>query len=65
VAVVFSRGRADGFLVSRALGEEWYVKKFSTGELISLLIAFRAGVVRILLNPSLSSFRLRIPWRPR
>ena len=46
-----SRGAARRFLTSRALGEEWYVRGFSVGELISLLFALHERVAWVLLSP--------------
>jgi hypothetical protein len=49
--VFCSRGAARRFLASRALGEEWYVRGFSVGELISLLFALHKRVAWVLPSP--------------
>ncbi len=49
--VFCSREAARAFLASRALGEEWHVRGFSPGELISLLFALHERVAWVLLSP--------------
>jgi len=50
---VFSSAEAARkFLASLGLGDEWHVNEFSTGDLISLLLALRERVGWVLLNPS-------------
>ena len=52
VLPVFSSAEAAGeFLSTHVLGEGWYVRPFSTGELISLLFGLYGRVARILPNP--------------
>ncbi len=42
---------ARRFIDSRALGEGWYVRGFSVGELISLLFALHERVAWVLISP--------------
>ncbi len=42
---------ARRFLYSQVLGEGWYVRQFSTGELVSLLFGLYGRVGRVLPNP--------------
>ena len=53
VLPVFSAREAAGrFLVSRDLGEEWYVREYSSGELVSVLFAYHERLGRLLIDPS-------------
>jgi len=49
--VFCAREAARRFLTSRALGEGWYVRGFSVGELISLLFALHERVAWVLFSP--------------
>lgn len=49
--VFCSREAAKRFLASRGLGEGWYVRGFSVGELISLLFALHEMVAWISFSP--------------
>jgi hypothetical protein len=49
--VFCSREAARRFLASRALGEGWYVRGFSVGELISLLFALHERVAWVMFSP--------------
>jgi hypothetical protein len=49
--VFSSEEAAQDFLSLSPLGEGWYVRGFSGGELVSTLFAFHAGVKDILLDP--------------
>lgn len=49
--VFCARGAARRFIASRALGEGWYVRGFSVGELISLLFALHEKVEWVLFSP--------------
>ncbi len=52
VLPVFSSAEAaKRFLSSQILGEGWYVRQFSTGELVSLLFGLYGRVGQVLLNP--------------
>jgi hypothetical protein len=51
VPVFSSEEAAQEFLSLSSLGEGWYVRGFSGGELVSVLFAFHAGVKGILLDP--------------
>ena len=52
VLPVFSSAEAAArFLSSQVLGEGWYVRQFSTGELVSLLFGLYGRVARVLHNP--------------
>jgi hypothetical protein len=52
VLPVFSSAEAARrFLYSQVLGEGWYVRQFSTGELVSLLFGLYGRVGRVLPNP--------------
>jgi hypothetical protein len=52
VLPVFSSAEAARkFLTSQVLGEGWYVRPFSTGELVSLLFGLYGRVGRVLPNP--------------
>jgi hypothetical protein len=54
VLPVFSPAHAARrFLASLALGDRWYVRKFSTGELVSHLFILRKRVAWVLPNPRL------------
>ena len=46
-----AREAARRFLDSSSLGEEWYVRGFSVGELISLLFALHERVAWVMLSP--------------
>ena len=49
--VFCAREAAARFIDSGALGEEWYVRGFSVGELISLLFALRGRVAWVMFSP--------------
>ena len=49
--VFSSAGAATRFLSSQVLGDGWYVRQFSTGELVSLLCGLFQSKGRILPNP--------------
>jgi hypothetical protein len=49
--VFSSEGAAEAYLALSSLGEGWYVRGFSCGELVSVLFAFHAGLKGIVLNP--------------
>ena len=49
--VFSSAAAAQRFLLSGALGEVWYVRECSAGEMVSLLFGPCANVKRVLLNP--------------
>ena len=49
--VFCAREAAKRFIDSRALGEGWYVRGFSVGELISLLFALHERVAWVLISP--------------
>jgi hypothetical protein len=49
--VFCAREAARRFIASRALGEGWYVRGFSAGELISLLFALHERVAWVLSSP--------------
>ena len=49
--VFCAREAARKFIDTRDLGEEWYVRGFSVGELISLLFALRERVAWVLFSP--------------
>jgi hypothetical protein len=49
--VFCAREAARRFIDSRALGEGWYVRGFSVGELISLLFALHERVAWVLFSP--------------
>ena len=49
--VFCAREAARRFIDSRALGEGWYVRGFSVGELISLLFALHKRVAWVLFSP--------------
>ncbi len=49
--VFSSEAAAREFLSLSSLGECWYVREFSRGELVSLLFAFHARMKGILLDP--------------
>jgi hypothetical protein len=49
--VFCAREAARRFIDSHALGEGWYVREFSVGELISLLFALRERVAWVLFSP--------------
>lgn len=54
VLPVFSSAEAARrFLASLALGDRWYVREFSTGELVSHLFILRKRVAWVLPNPPL------------
>ncbi len=46
-----SEDAAKEFLSLSSLGEGWYVRGFSGGELVSVLFAFHAGMKGVLLDP--------------
>jgi hypothetical protein len=49
--VFCAREAAKRFIDTRALGEGWYVRGFSVGELISLLFALHERVAWVLISP--------------
>jgi hypothetical protein len=49
--VFSSEEAAREFLSLSSLGEGWYVRGFSGGELVSLIFVFRAGMKGVLLDP--------------
>ncbi len=49
--VFSSAGAARRFLSSQVRGDGWYVRQFSTGELVSLLFGLYGRVGRVLPNP--------------
>ena len=49
--VFSSEGAAREFLSLSSLGERWYVRGFSGGELVSVLSAFHARIKGVLLDP--------------
>jgi hypothetical protein len=49
--VFSSEEAAKEFLALSSLGDRWYVRGFSGGELVSLLFAFHAGMDGVLLDP--------------
>ena len=49
--VFSSEEAAKEFLALSSLGEGWYVRGFSGGELVSMLFAFQAGMEGVLLDP--------------
>ena len=49
--VFSSMEAAHEFLPSLDLGERWCVREFSSGELVSVLFAFRMGIQQVLLDP--------------
>jgi hypothetical protein len=49
--VFSSAAAARRFLTSQVRGEGWYVRQFSTGELVSLLFGLYGRVGRVLFNP--------------
>jgi hypothetical protein len=49
--VFSSEEAAQGFLSLSSLGERWYVRGFSRGELVSVIFAFHTGVKGVLLDP--------------
>jgi hypothetical protein len=49
--VFCAREAARRFIDSRTLGEGWYVRGYSVGELISLLFALRERVAWVLFSP--------------
>ncbi len=49
--VFSSRRAAQNFLLSNALGREWYARESYAGELVSLLLGLYAGIERVLLDP--------------
>ena len=49
--VFCAREAARRFIDSAALGEGWYVRGFSVGEMISLLFALRERVAWVLFSP--------------
>ena len=49
--VFCARDAARRFIDSAALGEGWYVRGFSVGEMISLLFALRERVAWVLFSP--------------
>lgn len=51
LAVFSSEEVARRFLRSRALAEGWYVREYSSGELVSLLFAHHERLSGILLDP--------------
>jgi hypothetical protein len=51
LAVFSSEEAARRFLSSSPLGRGWCIKGFSSGELVSVIFAFRAGTKGLLLDP--------------
>ena len=49
--VFSSEETAQEFLSLSSLGEEWCIRGFSRGELVSVLFAFHAGMKGVLLDP--------------
>jgi len=49
--VFSSEEAAQEFLSLSSLGERWYIRGFSKGELVSVLFAFHAGMKGLLLDP--------------
>ena len=49
--VFSSEVAARDFLLSYALGQEWYVRECYAGELVSLLLGLHAGVEWVLIDP--------------
>jgi hypothetical protein len=49
--VFSSEEAAREFLTLSSLGEEWYVRGFSGGELVSVIFAFHTGMKGVLLDP--------------
>jgi hypothetical protein len=49
--VFSSEETAQEFLSLSSLGERWYIRGFSRGELVSVLFAFHAGMKGVLLDP--------------
>ncbi len=49
--VFTSEVAARDFLLSNALGQAWYVRKFYAGELVSLLLGLYAAVEWVVLDP--------------
>jgi hypothetical protein len=49
--VFSSKEAAKELLALSSLGERWYVRGFSGGELVSVLFAFHAGMKGVLLDP--------------
>jgi hypothetical protein len=49
--VFSSEETAREFLSSSSLGERWCIRSFSSGELVSVLFAFHAGMKGVLLDP--------------
>jgi hypothetical protein len=49
--VFSSEEAAQEFLSLSSLGQGWYVRGFSGGELVSVLFAFHAGMKGVLLDP--------------
>jgi hypothetical protein len=49
--VFSSEEAAQEFLSLSSLGQGWYVRSFSGGELVSVLFAFHAGMKGVLLDP--------------
>jgi hypothetical protein len=46
-----SKVAARDFLVSKTLGQEWYVRESYAGELVSLLLGLCAGIEWVLIDP--------------
>ncbi len=49
--VFSSEAAAREFLSLSSLGEDWYVREFSRGELVSVIFAFHMGMKGVLLDP--------------
>jgi hypothetical protein len=49
--VFSSEVAARDFLLSNALGQEWYVRQSYAGELVSLLLGLYAGIEWVLIDP--------------
>jgi hypothetical protein len=51
LSVFTSEVAARDFLLSNALGQEWYVRQSYAGELVSLLLGLYAGIEWVLIDP--------------
>jgi hypothetical protein len=49
--VFSSEEAAQAYLALSSLGEGWYVRGFSRGELVSMLFAFHTGMEGVMLDP--------------
>jgi hypothetical protein len=59
--VFSSEETAQEFLSLSSLGERWYIRGFSRGELVSVLFAFHAGMKGVLLDPHPGSLAGDVP----